>query len=188
MSIRNPERLREVLSNPKGLARAFSRHTYGMLSWVDLFGAKLKSFKTIEMKVVTARIIADNAKHAKLFSERARELGENPEKYKPPQIGQKIYDILESYSDPIDEFAYAWGSLIHFSGLLEIYRSVADPRSREIIEQVQRDVKEHLTILENHFEKGVLTSERQKRVEETKMTADRIYADREDEEINWYAA
>jgi bacterioferritin (cytochrome b1) len=188
MSIRNPQRLKDVLSNPKGLARAFSRHTYGMLSWVDLFGAKLKSIRTIEMKVVTARIIADNAKHAKLFSERARELGENPEKYKPPQIGQKIYDILESYSDPIDEFAYAWGSLIHFSALLEIYRSVADPRSREIIEQVQRDVEEHLTILKNHFEKGVLTSETQKRVEEIKMIADKIYTDREDEEINWYAA
>jgi rubrerythrin len=188
VSIRNPERLREVLSNPKGLARAFSRHTYGMLSWVDLFGMKLKSIKGIEMKLITSRIIADNAKHAKLFSERARELGENPEKYKPPQIGQKIYDILESYTDPIDEFAYAWGSLIHFSALLEIYRSVADPRSREIIEEIQRDVKEHLTILERYFEKELLTPERQKRAEEVKMIADKIYSDREDEEITWYAA
>jgi bacterioferritin (cytochrome b1) len=188
MSIRNPERLREVLSDSKGLARAFSRHAYGMLSWVDMFGMKLKSIKGIEMKLITSRIIADNAKHAKLFSERARELGENPEKYKPPQIGQRIYDILESYTDPIDEFAYAWGSLIHFSSLLDIYHSVADPRSREIIEEVQGDVEEHLSILKNYFEKGVLTPERQKRIEEVKMIADEIYTDREDEEIKWYAA
>lgn len=187
MSIRNPKRLREALSNSKGLARALSRHTYGMLSWVDLFGAKLKAVKTIEMKLVTARIIADNAKHAKLFSERARELGENPEKYKPPQIGQKIYDILESYTDPIDEFAYAWGSLIHFSTLLDIYHSVSDPKSREIIEEVQRDVEEHLGILKNYFEKAELTPETQKRVEQVKMIADKIYTDREDEEIKWYA-
>ncbi len=188
MSIRNPEKLRKALSNSTGLARAFSRHTYGMLSWVDLFGIKLKSIKSIEMKVITSRIIADNAKHAMLFSERARELGENPEEYKPPPIGQKIYDILESYTDPIDEFAYAWGSLIHFSALLDIYQRVADPRSREVIEEVQSDVKEHLSILRNHFEKGALTPERQKRVEEVKMIADEIYADREDEEIKWYAA
>lgn len=188
MSIRNPERFREALSNPKGLARAFSRHTYGMLSWVDLFGMKLKSIKGIELKLITSRIIADNAKHAMLFSERARELGENPEKYKPPQIGQKIYDILESYTDPIDEFAYAWGSLTHFSALLDIYRSVADPKSREIIEKVQRDVQEHLGILKDYFDKEVLTSERRKRVEEVKIIADKIYTDREDEEIRWYAA
>jgi len=188
MSIRNPDRLREVLSNPKGLARAFSRHTYGMLSWVDLFGAKLKSIRGIEMKLITSRIIADNAKHAKLFAERARELGENPEKYKPPQIGQKIYDILESYTDPIDEFAYAWGSLTHFSALLDIYHDVADPKSREIIEEVQSDVEEHLGILKDYFDNEVLTSERRKRVEEVKMIADEIYTDREDEEIKWYGA
>ena len=44
MSIRNPDRLREVLSDPKRLARAFSRHTYGMLAWVDIFGAKLGAY------------------------------------------------------------------------------------------------------------------------------------------------
>ncbi|MEE9213900.1 MAG: hypothetical protein V3U54_03770 [Thermodesulfobacteriota bacterium] len=39
MSIGNPEELRNVLSDPKRHAKAFSRHTYGMLAWVDLFGA-----------------------------------------------------------------------------------------------------------------------------------------------------
>lgn len=188
MSIRNPERLREVLSNPKGLARAFSRHTYGMLSWVDLFGTKLKTTKGIEMKLITTRIIADNAKHAKLFYDRARELSENPEKYKPRQIGQKIYDILESYTDPIDGFAYAWGSLIHFSALLDIYRGVADPKSREIIEKVQSDVQEHLGIIMHYFDNEELNAERRRRIEEVKMTADKIYTDREDEEIKWYAS
>jgi len=39
MSIGNPEELRNVLSDPKRLAKAFSRHTYGMLAWVDVSGA-----------------------------------------------------------------------------------------------------------------------------------------------------
>ncbi len=188
MSIRNPEKLKGVLSDPKRLARAFSRHTYGMIAWVDLFGGKLKSFRNLETKLVVSRIIADNAKHAKLFRDRAKELGEKPETYRPPKIGQKIYDILEAYQDPFDDFAYAWGSLIHFSSLLDIYHRVADSKSRGVVEEVQRDVKEHLRLLEKYFEANADTPEREKRAEEVKMAADRIYTDREDEEIKWYAS
>ena len=57
MSIRDPERLKQVLSDPRRLAKAFSRHTYGMLVWVDLFGGKLKSIKDPEVKLVAAGII-----------------------------------------------------------------------------------------------------------------------------------
>jgi rubrerythrin len=188
LSIHNPERLKEVLSDPKRLARAFSRHTYGMLAWVDLFGSKLKSIKDIETKLIVTRIIADNAKHAKLFSDRARELGEKPESYIPPEIGHRIYDILEGYQDPFDDFAYAWGSLIHFSSLLDIYHDVSDSKSRAVIEEVQRDVAEHLRLLERYFEANADTPEKRRRVEEVKTVADRIYADREDEEIKWYAS
>ncbi len=188
MSIRDPEKLKEVLSDPKRLAKAFSRHAYGMLAWVDLFGEKLKSINNLEMKIVAARVIADNARHAKLFSDRARELGETPETYKPPEIGQKIYDILETYDSTFDNFAYAWGSLIHFSSLLELYHIVADPRSRLVIEEVQGDVGEHLKSLEKYFEVNVDTPEKKKRLEEVKAVADKIYANREDVEIKWYAA
>jgi len=188
LSIRNPEKLKEVLSDPGRLARAFSRHTYGMLAWVDLFGGKLKNVKSLEMKLVVARIIADNAKHAKLFSDRAKELGETPETYRPPDIGQRIYDILEEYQDPFDDFSYAWGSLIHFSSLLRIYHSVADSKSRAVIEEVQKDVGEHLGLLEKYFEVNADTLEKKNRAEEIKMIADKIYSDREDEEIKWYAS
>lgn len=186
MSVRNPERLREVLSDPKRLARAFSRHTYGMLAWVDLFGAKLKSIREPDVKLVAAGIIADNARHAKLFSDRARELGETPETYRPPRIGQEIYDILESYADTFDELAYAWGSLVHFSALLDIYYSAADEGSRPVIVEVRKDVARHLKELEKYFERNADTPEKKERVEEIKSVADRIYADREDVEIEWY--
>jgi 1,2-phenylacetyl-CoA epoxidase catalytic subunit len=159
-----------------------------MLAWVDLFGVKLKSFKSLEMKLAVARIIADNAKHAKLFSDRAKELGDKPETYRPPQIGQRIYDILEKYEDPFDEFAYAWGSLIHFSSLLDIYHSVADSKSRLVIEEVQMDVREHLRLLEKYFEMYADTPEKKRRAQEIRMLADLIYTDREDEEIKWYAS
>lgn len=188
MSIRNPDELKKVLSDPRRLAKAFSRHAYGMLVWVDLFGGKLKSIRDLDTKLVATRIIADNARHAKLFSDRARELGEIPETYSPPEIGQRIYDILESYDDTFDDLAYAWGSLIHFSSLLDIYCEAADPGSRKVIEEVRRDVKVHLGYLEKYFERNAVTSDEKKRLEDVKMVADEIYADREDEEIKWYAA
>jgi len=153
-----------------------------------LFGAKLGTLDDPGMKLIAERVIADNEKHARLFSERARELGERPETYMPPQIGQKIYDILESYHDPFDEFAYALGSLLHFSSLLELYHSVADPESRLVIEEVERDVDEHIGFLERYFEVSADTPEKKKRAEEVIAKAEGIYADREEEEAKWYAS
>jgi len=158
-----------------------------MLCWVDLFGAKLKSVSNLEMKLITAQIIADNAKHAKLFSDRAKELGEDPESYKPPEIGQKIYDILETYDNPFDDFAYAWGSLIHFSNLLEVYIGVSDPKSLKVLQEVKNDVEGHLSILERYFNSEADSEEKKKRAEEIKETADKIYTDREDVERELYA-
>lgn len=188
MSIRHAEELKEVLSDPKKLAKAFSRHTYGMLAWVDLFGDKLKTIKGLDDKLIVAKVISDNAKHAKLFSDRARELGETPETYKPPEIGQKIYDILETYNSTFDDFAYAWGSLIHFSALLSLYHSVADPDSQKVIEQVEDDVIGHLNYLEQYFQSNADTDEKRARAQEIINVADEIYSDREDVEIKWYAA
>lgn len=188
MSIRHPDELKNVLSDPERLARAFSRHTYGMKAWVDLFTEKAKSVDDPEIKKVMEDVAADNKKHAKLFSDRARELGETPETYKPPEIGQRIYDILEGYDDVFDDFAYAWGSLIHFSELLSLYHSVADPESKEVIEQVEDDVIRHLSYLEEYFAKNADTPEKKARAREVIEVADKIYADREDVEIKWYAS
>lgn len=157
-----------------------------MLSWVDLFGSKLKYITNLNMKLTTARIIADNARHAMLFSDRAREMGETPETYKPPDIGQKIYDILETFDNPFDDYAYAWGSLIHFSELLDLYMSVADTKSMQILKEVSSDVKSHLSLLEQYFKTETNSEEKKKRVEEIRGIADKIYADREDEERKWY--
>ena len=157
-----------------------------MLCWVDLFGSKLKYISNIEMKLVTAKIIADNARHAKLFSDRAKEMGETPETYKPPDIGQKIYDILETYDNSFDDYAYAWGSLIHFSELLDLYMSVADPKSMKILEEVSNDVNVHLSVLDKYFTSEADSEDKRRRVEEIKSVADGIYADREDEERKWY--
>lgn len=186
MSIRNPQELKEVLSDPKGLAKAFSRHTYGMNAWVDLFTDKLKAVDDPDIKNIMEQVVADNKKHAKLFSERARELGETPETYEPPEIGQRIYDILETYDSVFDDFAYAWGSLIHFSALLSLYHSVADPESKAVIEQVEDDVIRHLSYLEDYFSANADTPQKKERAREIVEVADNIYTDREDEEIKWY--
>lgn len=95
---------------------------------------------------------------------------------------------MESYHDPFDEFAYALGSLLHFSSLLELYHNVADPGSRLVIEEVQRDVDEHVRFLKRYFEVSADTPEKKKRAEEVISIAEGIYADREEIEVEWYAS
>ncbi len=187
MSIRNPEKLKEVLSRPGNLGKALSRHTYGMLSWVDLFGAKLPSVNGIETKIIVSRIVADNAKHSKLFSDRAKELGQDPQSYKPPEIGQEIYDILDTYTDPFDLLAYALGSLVHFNELLELYISVADSRSREVLLEVKKDVEDHLSMLRGYLRSQADSNSRKDRAETVKTVAEDKYAEREEQEIIWYS-
>ena len=159
-----------------------------MNAWVELFNEKAKSVEDPEIGKVMEMVAADNKKHSKLFSDRARELGESPETYAPPQIGQRIYDILEEFDDVFDDFAYAWGSLIHFSELLSLYHSVADPDSKVVIERVEDDVIRHLSLLEEYFAKNADTEEKKARAKEIIGVADKIYADREEEEIKWYVS
>ena len=187
ISIRNPKELKEVLSKPENLGKALSRHTYGMLSWVDLFGARLSSVAGIETKILVARIVADNARHSKLFSDRAKELGQNPQSYRPPEIGQEIYDILETYNDTFDSLAYAWGSLAHFKALLDLYISVADPKSRETLLEVRKDVEDHLSMLRQYFQAQADSDLKKDRAETIKAVAEDKYAEREEQEINWYS-
>jgi hypothetical protein len=59
MAIHNNEMLEPAFSDPSRLARAFNRHTYGMIAWMDLFGGRLKSIKLLEMKPAAAQLIAD---------------------------------------------------------------------------------------------------------------------------------
>ena len=187
ISIRNPKELKEVLSKPGKLGKALSRHTYGMLSWIDLFGARLPSVNGIEAKIIVSRIVADNAKHSKLFSDRAKELGQNPESYRPPEIGQEIYDILDTYNDTFDSLAYALGSLVHFKELLELYISVADSRSREVLLEVKKDVGDHLSMLRGYFQSQADSDSKKDRMETIKTVAEDKYAEREEQEINWYS-
>ena len=157
-----------------------------MLSWVDLFGSKLPCFDGIETKIIVSRIIADNARHSKLFSDRAKELGQNPQSYRPPEIGQEIYDLLDTYNEPFDCLAYAWGSLVHFKALLELYISVADPQSREILLEVKKDVEDHLSMLRGYLQSQA-NSNSKDRAETIKTVAEDKYAEREEQEINWYS-
>ena len=184
--IRTPERLRQVLAEPRRLGRALSRHCYGMGQWVDIMGAKLASLPTLEDKALLARVIADNARHALLFGNRARELGEEPTTYRVPASGERIYQALARMTEPAELLGYARGSLIHFSALLDVYRSVADEGSLAVIAAVQKDVDEHLRLLGERLQ-GVPDHER-RRVEEAEALAEALYADREEEEVGWYAS
>lgn len=184
--IRAPQRLRQVLAEPRRLGRALSRHCYGMTQWVDILGAKLASFPSLEERALVARLVADNARHAILFRDRARELGEEPMAYRASSSGQRIYQALSSLTEPLPLLAYAWGSLTHFAALLTLYRSVADEGSLPVIEAVEQDVGEHLRLLEQHLQ--AVPEEERRRVEEVKAMAEALYADREEEEVEWYGS
>ena len=71
--------------------------------------------------------------------------------------------------------------------MLDLYISVADPRSIEILNEVKKDVEGHLLILEEYFKSEADSEEKERRAEDIKAIADRIYTDREDEEMILYA-
>lgn len=182
--IRRPEKLRQALAEPRRLARALSRHCYGMTQWVDILGAKLAAMPSLEDKALLARVIADNARHARLFGHRARELGEEPATYRVTASGDKIYRVLIDTTEAAALLGYARGSLVHFTALLDIYRSVADDGSRAVIAAVQADVEEHLRLLGQRLQ--ALSQEERRRAEEAEALAQALYADREEEEVGWY--
>jgi hypothetical protein len=158
-----------------------------MRCWVDLFGAKLRAFERLEAKLVAARLIWDNARHAMLFAQRARELGVVPEAYRLTGAGRRIFLHLETPEGPLESFAFAQGSLDHFAALLSIYREAADPATRSIIETVRADVAEHLDLLADFLNQAADTPEKRQRTERLRALADSMYTDREEEELQGYA-
>lgn len=182
--IKSPERLRRALAEPRRLARALSRHCYGMGQWVDIFGAKLAFTPSLEDKALLARMIADNARHALLFRDRARELGEEPATYRVPASGERIYRVLADMTEPVELLGYARGSLVHFAALLAVYRAVADEASGAVIAAVQKDVDEHLRLLAGRLQ--TVTAEGRRRADEAEALAQTLYTDREEEEVGWY--
>jgi hypothetical protein len=178
MTLVNADELHEVVSDPRALGRALARHAYGMRRWVDLIGAKLERFREPEDKALAARLVSDNARHMLLFREAATALGASPDAYRAPPEGEAIYDRLEQLTDSREIAAFALGSLEHFSELLAVYGSAADPASARAIELVAADVDDHRAglrrLLEN--EPGELLHE-----------AERMYEARELVEVGSYA-
>jgi hypothetical protein len=179
MTLANAEELREVVSEPRGLARALARHAYGMRCWVDLIGARLALFEEPEAKALAARLVADNARHMLLFREQAAALGADPDAYRVPPEGEAIYDRLAELEDAREIAAFALGSLEHFGELLAAYRTAADPASAGVIDSVAADVDEHRAALRRLLggDPGSL-----------RLEAKRMYEARELVEVGSYAA
>lgn len=139
MTLANRAELESVLARG-GLGPVFARHAYGMRAWVDQFAARIPSISEPALTALVAGVVADNARHAVLFRERALAHGVDPDAYVCPPEGEAIYARLREITDADATLAYALGSLDHFSELLVTYAAAArNQADRDVIEEVVAD-------------------------------------------------
>jgi len=118
--VENRTQLEQVLRGRLGAA--FARHAYGMRRWVDLFAVRIPEIRDAYLAELVAEIVHNNARHARLFRERAIEHGVDPDLYVCPPEGEATYDGMPF--DTGETLAYALGSLEHFGDLLAVYAEV----------------------------------------------------------------
>jgi hypothetical protein len=134
--IDNRSQLEQVLRGRLGAA--FARHAYGMRRWVDVFAVRLPEIGDAYLCELVAGIVHQNARHARLFRERAAAHGVNPDLYVCPPEGEATYDGIPH--DTGETLAYALGSLEHFGDLLAVYAEVAElPADAEVLAAVRAD-------------------------------------------------
>jgi len=150
MTLDNSQELRAVLSERSRLGRVFARHAYGMVRWVDLFAARIPAVADPEGKRLIASLVADNARHAMLFRERAVARGVDPDAYLCPPEGEAIYERMAEISSLEELVDYARGSLDHFATLLGVYAAAATDDDLGTIEEVRRDVQRARSTLGEH--------------------------------------
>ena len=120
------------------LGAVFARHAYGMRRWVDLFAVRIPQIRDAYLAELVAEIVHSNARHARLFRERAIEHGVDPDLYVCPPEGEATYDGMPYDTD--ETLAYALGSLEHFGDLLAVYSKVAEsPADAEVLAEVRAD-------------------------------------------------
>ena len=134
--VQNRTQLEQVLRGRLGAA--FARHAYGMRRWVDLFAVRLPEIQDACLAELVARIVYNNARHARMFRERAIEHGVNPDLYVCPPEGEATYDGMPHDTDAT--LAYALGSLEHFADLLAVYAEIAESfADAEVLSDVRAD-------------------------------------------------
>jgi len=134
--VENRTQLEQVLRGRLGAA--FARHAYGMRRWVDLFAVRIPEIRDAYLAELVAEIVHNNARHARLFRERAIEHGVDPDLYVCPPEGEATYDGMPF--DTGETLAYALGSLEHFADLLAVYAEAADAeQDAAVLAEVRAD-------------------------------------------------
>lgn len=134
--IENRSQLEQILRGRLGAA--FARHAYGMRKWVDLFAIRVPAIEDPYLTELITGIVHQNARHARMFRERAQTHGVDPDLYVCPPEGEAIYDRMPA--DTAEALAYALGSLEHFADLLAVYAEVAESLAdAEVLAEVRAD-------------------------------------------------
>ena len=175
--LENRAELEEVLRRPMGLGRVFARHAYGMSRWVDLFAARIPAVRDPRLKELVARVVADNARHAVLFRDRALTHGVDPDAYRCPPEGELIYERLAEL-DLDQSLAYALGSLEHFTELLAAYAAGAEGDDAEVIGTVRSETDLTIALLRPliEMEASTLASEAHERYRRRELVETPLYA------------
>lgn len=110
-----------------------------MRRWVDLFAVRVPTTADPQAKQLLAELVADNARHMNLFRARASAHGVDPDAYRAPVEGERIYERIEATDDLAELVDYAAGSLEHFAQLLEVYAERAGGEDAAAIAAVRAD-------------------------------------------------
>jgi hypothetical protein len=175
--LENRAELEKVLRRPMGLGRAFARHAYGMGRWVDLFAERIPAVGDPRLKELVARVVADNARHAVLFRDRALAHGVDPDAYRCPAEGEVIYARLAEL-DLEHSLAYALGSLEHFAELLSAYATDAEGIDAEVIGTVRAETDVTIALLRPliEHEATALAGEAHERYRRRELVETPLYA------------
>ena len=134
--IENRSQLEQILRGRLGAA--FARHAYGMRKWVDLFAVRVPAIEDAYLTELVTGIVHQNARHARMFRERAQAHGVAPDLYVCPPEGEATYEGMPA--DTGETLAYALGSLEHFADLLAVYAEVAESLAdAEVLAEVRAD-------------------------------------------------
>jgi hypothetical protein len=134
--IENRSQLEQILRGRLGAA--FTRHAYGMRRWVDLFALRVPAIEDPYLTELVTGIVHQNARHARMFRERAQAHGVDPDLYLCPPEGEATYEGMPADTD--ETLAYALGSLEHFGDLLAVYAEIAElPADAEVLAEVRAD-------------------------------------------------
>lgn len=147
--------------------RVMKSRLFNELRAADLFGGWLKTTPEFDVKAMMAESAHEEMEHARLLSQRIRELGAEPFDYKPLPAQIAMFNALEGLSDTCERiggFSFA-GETVANHLIQMCLRSSAVPEwIKRPYRRITQDEEGHGSAPQEFLRRYAITDERQDRV------------------------